>query len=119
MKYLFAIILFFFLYSCHKKNPINCGCDSPVIQNIDSYNGTLSYNKTQSQYSIYTGSPGLVTQYVICDSNFTQLKSIIDTNKNINYPVTFSGDIKDYCKSDNLIYLNFMFNIHLITVKKQ
>jgi hypothetical protein len=114
--------------SCHKSNSKpDCGCDSPPLQNITNISGSLSYsskgtspyNTTQKQYVITTGVPGLLSDYFICDTSFSQLQSIIDTNRNIKYPVIFSDTVKKFCSSDTLFYLDFNYNIQLTNIQKQ
>ncbi|MBS1620394.1 MAG: hypothetical protein JST10_09100 [Bacteroidetes bacterium] len=113
---------------CTKSNANNgCGCDSQPLQNITNILGSLSYstkgtspyNTTQKQYVITTGVPGLLSDYFVCDSSFLQLQSIIDTNRNIVYPVIFSGAVKKFCSSDTLFYLNLNYNIQLTNIQKR
>lgn len=116
------------IISCTKsKSKPDCGCDSPPLQSLTNVKGSLSYstrgtspyNTTQKQYVITTGVPGLLSDYFICDTSFSQLQLIIDTNRNITYPVIFSGVVKKFCKSDTLFYLDFNYNIQLTNIQKQ
>lgn len=113
---------------CHKSNSNpDCGCDSQPLQSITNISGILSYstrgsspyNTIQKQYVITTGVPGLLSDYFVCDTSFFQLQSIIDTNRNIVYPVVFSGTVKKFCSNDTLIYLDFNYNIQLTNILKQ
>lgn len=123
-----AVLVITILVGCHKSHSVqNCGCDSQPLQSIVNINGSLSYsargtspyNTTQKQYVITVGVPGLLSDYFICDTSSSQLQLIVDTNRNITYPVIFSGIVKKFCSSDTLIYLDFNYNIQLTNIQKQ
>jgi hypothetical protein len=123
----FSIITIISFNCCKSSKNADCGCNSDSLQSVENIIGNLSYstigtspyNTTQKQYVITTGVAGLRSDYFICDTSFLQLRSIIDTNRNITYPVIFSGTINKFCKSDTLFYLDFPYNIHLTNIKKQ
>ena len=110
------------LLQCKKKDISDCGCNSPAIQTVDSVSGTLYFDSSLKEYYIISGIPGLQSKLYICDSTFSQLQSIVRTppdHVNSSYGILFSGNMKNYCKSDTLIYLDFMYNIQLTNIKKQ
>jgi len=106
------------IFSCQKGSTPNCGCDSPILQNLPSTTGTLYYDNTKKQYSIVVGTPGLLSRYVLCDTTISQLQSIVSTNRDSTYHVLFSGYVKNFCPDPNLVYLDFMFNIELTAITK-
>jgi hypothetical protein len=126
--YSVAFIIILINAGCRKSNSNkDCGCDSSTLKSIANINGSLSYstrgtspyNTSQKHYVITTGIPGLISDYFVCDSSFSQLQLIVDTNRNITYPVIFSGIVKKFCSVDTLIYLNFNYNIQLSNIQKQ
>lgn len=117
----FAIIIMLSFESCKKNTIANCGCNSPTIQTVQSIRGTLYLDKSLKEYYILSGTPGLQSKLYICDSSFSQLQAIVKTSPdhvNSSYWVIFSGDLKNYCPSDTVIYLDFMRNIQLTAIEK-
>ena len=108
------------LLQCKKKDISDCGCNSPAIQNINKWKGYLFFNTSQKKYEIQIGVPGLLSDYFICDTSFSQFQSLIDTNRHITYPVIFSGDVNKFCVPDTIVgYFNNVYNIQLTNIKKQ
>jgi len=114
----FLILIIFIITSCSKSNIPNCGCNSPTIQNVDSMIGTLKFDSSSKQYYI---TLGYISLYAVCDSNFTQLRSIVNgNNQNISYQVLFSGNVTKYCIPDTIIGYNYnMYNIQLTKIKQK
>jgi hypothetical protein len=87
------------------KTP-DCGCDSPVIDTLIGINANLYYDTNSLvkpiQYQLIAGTPGAQRIFFVCDSNFQQLQSIVDTNRNAIYRVVFSGYERIFCNIDTI-----------------
>jgi hypothetical protein len=118
MKRIFISVIVFviFIIAC-KKSPQgpSCGCDSPTIQTIESHAGTLKYDSIGREY--YIIEP-YINEYVICDSSFSQLQSIIKSNPITTHNVIFSGNLEKFCIPDSIAgYIYDMSNIKLTNIK--
>ena len=81
-------------------------------ERIFTYENTDAYKK----YEVEIGS----TDYFICNTSFAQMKSIIDTNQNIMYPVIFSGNVNKFCVPDSIAgYIDMRYNIKLTNIIKR
>jgi hypothetical protein len=118
-KYLFKLIVLatiISVVSCKKRAASDCGCDSQPIQSINEWKGYLFFNAPEKKYEVEIGS----TDYFICNTSFAQMKSIIDTNQNIMYPVIFSGNVNKFCVPDSIAgYIDMRYNIKLTNIIKR
>jgi hypothetical protein len=113
----FAVLVVFLLVLLHfegckkhdspspPKTP-ECGCDSPVIDTLIGINANLYYDTNSLvkpiQFQLIAGTPGAQRIFFVCDSNFQQLQSIIDTNRNAIYHVVFPGYERVFCSTDTI-----------------
>ena len=117
-----ALVIIIFTFSCSKSSSPTCGCNSATIhtiQSIDSFKGTLYYYNMNNNYSIIYGTPGVQKNFMICNTNFTQLRSLGSFNRDTTYWVNFSGEVKQYCIPDSIAgYINEPYNIILSNITK-
>lgn len=122
----FLVSLFLILLSCYtlssckktKSNP-ECGCNSVTIQTIEGWKGYVFFSNSEKKYEVQIGVPGLYSNYFVCDTAFSELHLIIDTNRTFKYYVLFSGDVTKFCVPDTIAgYIDQMYNIRLSNIKK-
>ena len=113
---LIVVMLISILSPACKKTP-DCGCDSPTTETVINIPGALNYYYTvKNEISIVSGSPGLLTVFVICDTSDAALRSILKPKRDSVYQVNFSGIVKKFCPEAGVAYLDVQKAIQLTSI---
>jgi hypothetical protein len=121
MKYLLCFVIIFTVSTsfleCKKSKAQSCGCDSPIMETYNSVIGKLSYNAYLKQYFILGGGNSIDgRENYICDTSFPGLQPFLDSARIFSPTVTFSGQVRNFCFSDTLIYLTEVTNISITQI---
>jgi hypothetical protein len=121
MKYLICFVIILIIstsfFECKKFKSQSCGCDSPITETYNSVTGNLYYDAFLKQYYILGGGTSIDgRENYICDTSFPGLQPFLDSARIFGPTVTVSGQVRNFCFSDSLIYLNEIRNISITRI---
>lgn len=102
-------------FECKKSNASqSCGCDSPITGTYNSVTGKLEYDSYLKQYSILAGGTSIDgRENIICDTSISGLQTFLDSARIFSPTVIISGQLRNFCPSDTLIYIGERTNISI------